>query len=112
MVKQMRLVSKLSVIALAAFALSACSTTQGRGPVSDVVVPRPAPVSLNQPRVMVVNRENIDEFVALVQSGQIMVTMPLEEFNRIIENNQEVMVFMSNQDHVIDTYEGRITNTD
>lgn len=106
----MQLVHKISGCLLALVVLSACATTDGSGPVPDIIVPRPAPITLQQPDTMVVNRTNIDQFVALVQSGKVMVAMTQEEFDKIIENNQQVMVYMSNQNDVIDTYESRITN--
>lgn len=108
----MRPVFKIIAVAALALSLAACGHTPNvAGPVPDILVTRPAPVTLQQPNVIVVNRENLDEFNALVESGAIIIAMPLEEFNKILENNQQVMVFMSNQDAVIDTYESRITNT-
>lgn len=88
---------------------TACAHTESPvGPVSDIIVPRPAPVTLEQPNIMVINRSNIEEFTALVQSGVIIVAMPIEEFNKLLENNQQIIVYMANQNAVIDVYEQRI----
>lgn len=107
----MRPVFKITAAMATIAFLAACGHTPDVvGPVPDTLVARPAPVTLQQPNVIVVNRENLEEFNALVEGGAIIIAMPLEEFNKLIENNQQVMVFMSNQDAVIDTYESRITD--
>lgn len=104
-------INKLIAVACLPLALIACVHTNSPDTtvIPDIVVARPAPINLHKPQIVVVNQQNVDEFIRLVNSGQIMVTMSLEEFEQLVENNQQIAVFIANQTAVIDVYENRIT---
>lgn len=93
-------------------ALAACQTTKLPDVVPQVqqtIIPRPSSPVYEAPRVMVINRQNIEQFRQMVNSGQIIiVAMTQEEFNKILETQQQVIVHIANMNLVLDQYEARI----
>jgi hypothetical protein len=78
--------------------------------VPQTIIARPATPVLTTPSVIVVNRENLSEFIRLVNSGEIIIALTQEQFELLIENQQQILVFIANQNSVLNQYESRIIN--
>lgn len=97
-----------------ALALGACATTPDINVTPnapDVVIARPTAPAIHEPGFTVVNRENFEQLRTLVNSGEIIIVMTREEFNALLENNQQIIVYFANTNSVLNQYESRITGT-
>jgi hypothetical protein len=78
--------------------------------VPQTIIARPATPVLSAPTVIVVNRQNLSDFVELINSGEIVIALTQEQFELLLENQQQILVFIANQNSVLNQYESRIIN--
>lgn len=107
-------VNKL-LIAFALTGLAACGHTSDPPVLAttpQIVIPRPAPVQLENIEVFVATQQNVNELNQRLNSGEVLVAMTREEFEQLLQNNQQVVVFIANSQSVMDQYEARITRAE